>query len=114
MTVCDEEEPLLPHLNLGDALSRQVRVDGGELATDGVVVDEFLEGCSQLVHPFNVPVRKNLLHCKLDLVARGGATSAIFENFQEDVSLQLEPTQHVVTHEKKSLGNKKGGVVLVT
>ena len=33
----DKEEPLLPHLNLGDALSRQVRVDGGELATDKVV-----------------------------------------------------------------------------
>ena len=107
MIVCDEVEPLLPHLHPGDAFSRQVRVDGGELATDGEVVDDLLDGRSQLVHVFNILVHENLLHCKLDLVARGGATSAIFENFQEDVNLQLAPTQHLVIHEKKSLGNRK-------
>ena len=58
MTVCDEEEPLLPHLNLGDALSLQVRVDGGELATEGLIVDDLLEGWSNLLHALNALVQE--------------------------------------------------------
>ena len=46
-------EPLLPHLNPGDAFSSQVRVDGGELATDGVVVDDLFDGCSYLLPALN-------------------------------------------------------------
>ena len=103
-------KPLHAHLHPGDALSRQVKVDGGELATDGEVVDDLLDGRLQVVHAFNLIVQKNLLHCKLDLVACGRATSAIFENFQEDVNLQLAPTQYLVLHEKKSLGNRKAGL----
>ena len=56
MTVCDEEEPLLPHLNLGDALSLQVRVDGGELATDGEVVGDLLDGFPQILRAVNTLV----------------------------------------------------------
>ena len=43
--LCNKVKPLLAHLHPGDALSRQVRVDGGELATDVVVVDDLLDGC---------------------------------------------------------------------
>ena len=62
MTVCDEEEPLLPHLYLGDALSRQVRVDGGELAMDGVLVDDLLDGRSHLLHALNALVAECLFN----------------------------------------------------
>ena len=34
----------------GDALGRQVRVDRGELATDGVELDDLPDRCSYLLH----------------------------------------------------------------
>ena len=50
---CDEVEPLLPHLNPDDTFSCQVMVDRGELATDGVVVDDLLDGRPHLLHALN-------------------------------------------------------------
>ena len=78
---CYEVEPLLPHLHPGDAFSRQVRVDGGELATDGVVLDDLLDGSPHAFHAFNAFVAKWSINGKLALVAPGGATSAIFDYF---------------------------------
>ena len=72
---CDEVEPLLPHLHPGDAFSRQVRVDGGELATDGVEVDDLLDGCPHLL---NVLVLEGILNRILALVAPSRTTSAVF------------------------------------
>ena len=73
----DELEPLLPHLHPGDAFSHQVRVDGGELATDGLVVDDLLDGRPHLLHALNALVLKCFVDSKLALVALGRATSAI-------------------------------------
>ena len=39
----DEVQPLLGHFHPDDALSRQVTVDGEELATNGVVVDDLID-----------------------------------------------------------------------
>ena len=57
--VFDEVEPLLPHLHPSDAFSRQVRVDGGELATDGEVVDDLLDGRPHLLHALNALVHEH-------------------------------------------------------
>ena len=81
--MCDEVEPLLPHLHPGDAFSRQVRVDGGELATDGLEVDDLLDGCPHLLHALNVLVPQYRRYCIFALVTLGRATSAIFEYFQK-------------------------------
>ena len=78
-------EPLLTHLHLGDPFTFQVRVDGGELATDGPVLDDLVDGCPQNLHALNACVLKHLLYCKLALVTPCRAASAIFEYFQEDV-----------------------------
>ena len=51
-----EVEPLLAHLHPGDALSRQVRVDRGELATDGEVVDDLLYCLPQILVAVNTLV----------------------------------------------------------
>ena len=102
----DEVEPLLPHLNPCDAFSRQVRVYGGELATDGVVLDDLLDGCSQLLHALNALVHERFLYCILALVAPSRATSAVFDDLQDDVRLQLPPLQRFFAHEKKSLGRR--------
>ena len=53
LSLFDEVEPLLPHLHPGDAFSRQVRVDGGELATDGAVLDDLRDGSPHLLHALN-------------------------------------------------------------
>ena len=45
-----EVKPLRAHLHPGDALSRQVRVDGGELATEGLVVDDPFDGSSNVFY----------------------------------------------------------------
>ena len=52
--VSDEVEPLLARLHAGDAFSRQVRVDGGELATDGFVVDDLLDGSPKPLHTHTI------------------------------------------------------------
>ena len=51
-------EPFLAHLHPVDALRRQVRVDGGELVTDGVVVRDLLDGCPQIISAVNTLVLK--------------------------------------------------------
>ena len=93
LSLCDEVEPLLPHLHLGDAFSRQVGVYGGELATDGFELDDLLDGCSQLVHALNALVSKCFVDRILTLVAPSRATSAVFDDLQDDVRLQLPPLQ---------------------
>ena len=80
--VFDEVEPLLAHLHPGDALSRQVRVDGGELATEGMVVDDLLEGRPQILGAVNTLVYKYLVNSKLHLVASCWAISAVFQDLE--------------------------------
>ena len=76
-------EPFFLHLHPSDAFSRQVRVDGGELATESPMLDDLLDGSPQLLHAPNVCVDKEFLYCKFALVTLGGATSAIFQYFQD-------------------------------
>ena len=78
----DEVEPLIPHLHPGDAFSRQVRVDRGELATEGVVLDDLLHSCSHLPHAFDAAVCKLSVNGKLTLITFDGAVSAVFQNFE--------------------------------
>ena len=108
----DKVKPLLPHLHPGDAFSRQVRVDGGELATDFVVVHHLLDGWPHLLHTINT---LGAIDHKLALITSGRATSAVFQNFQEHIGLQFLRLKGSITHEEKSLGMKnKGGVRVVT
>ena len=104
LSLFDEVEPLLPHLHPGDAFSRQVRVDGGELATDGFVLDDLFDGRPQLLHALNALVLECIFDRILTLVALCRTTCAVFQNFQDDICLQLSPLQGSLIHEQKSLG----------
>ena len=95
MIVLGEEEPLLPHLHSRDALSRQVRMDGGELATDGVVVDDLLDGCPHLLHALNAFVNEDSVNGEFALVTPGRATSAVFQDFQLNKGVVYSPLQYV-------------------
>ena len=106
----DEVEPLLPHLHPGDAFCRQVRVDGGELATDGVVLDDLLDGCTQLLHALNSLVKECVIDGIFALVAPCRTSGAVFDNLQDDIHLQPPPPQRFLIHEKKSLGRREEGL----
>ena len=80
--LCDEVEPFLPHFHPDDAYCRQVRVDGGELATEGVVLDDLLHSCSHLPHAFDAAVCKLSVNGKLTLITFDGAVSAVLQNFE--------------------------------
>ena len=99
----DELEPLLPHLHPGDAFSHQVRVDGGELASDGREVDDLLDGRPHLPLALNALVAECHVDSILALVTPGGATSAVFQHLQKDIGVQLLPLQCMISHEKESL-----------
>ena len=101
--VSDEVEPLLPHLHPGDAFSRQVGVDGGELATDGAEVDDLLDGRPHLLHALNLLVAQNSVNGILALVTSGRAVSAVFQYLQCDIDLQFHPHQCLISHEEESL-----------
>ena len=53
--VSDEVKPLLSHLNPDDALSPQLRVDGGELSSQRVIVDHLQDDCAQLSRHISIP-----------------------------------------------------------
>ena len=50
-------------------------MDGGELATDGHVVDDLLDGSPHLLHALNALVLEFIVHCEFALVTPGRATS---------------------------------------
>ena len=104
--LCNKVEPLLAHLHPGDALSRQVRVDGGELATDGEVVDDFLEGRPQILGAVNAFVPKNIVDCIFLLVASCWAVSAVFQDLEKNIGVHLPSLQGFISHEKKCLRRK--------
>ena len=62
-------------------------MDGGELATDGGVVDDLLDGRPQPLNALNALVCKDLLYCKFALVTLGRATSAVFQNFHQYIGV---------------------------
>ena len=80
--LCDEVKPFLPHLHPGDAFCRQVRVDRGELATESIVLDDLLQGCSHLLHALDAVVHELSVNGKLTLITFDGAVSAVFQNFE--------------------------------
>lgn len=74
--VTKELKPLLPHLNPGDALSPQLRVDRGELTTKSVIVDHFLDNTANLFRSCHFSKFKHFADGELTLVALCRATSA--------------------------------------
>ena len=65
--VHDKLEPCILHHHPGDALGRQVRVDRGELATDGVELDDLPDRCSYPLHCRNERVWECPFNGKLAL-----------------------------------------------
>ena len=68
-------------------------MDGGELATDGAVVDDLLDGCPQFLHALKVLVLECAFKCILALVAPSGATSAVFQNLGEYIGRDAKSGQ---------------------
>ena len=79
---CEELDPVLDHLHPGDAFSQQVRMDGGELATEGLEVDNLLDGRHHLFHCLNPLVVQCSVKRKFALVTSGRAASRVFQYLQ--------------------------------
>ena len=72
----NEAKPLLPQLNPVNALSPQLRVDGGELSSECVIVDHFLDSLAHLSRSYVMSIVQNIINCIFTLVALCRATSA--------------------------------------
>ena len=99
-------ESILSNLHPGDAFGQQVGMDGEELATEGLKVDDLLDGRSQLIHCLNPLIVQRSVKRKFALVTLGRAASAVFQYLQQDVRLQFLGHQRVVVHKKQGLGNR--------
>ena len=83
-------KPLLSNLNPDYALSPQLRVDRGELSTQSVIVDHLLDKIAQLFHIRHISIHKDITDCEFTLVAPCRATSAKFQNLDQDIHSELD------------------------
>ena len=67
-------KPLLPHLNPDDALSLQLRVDGGELSPESLRLDDFLDKASKFSIN-HISIHEYMIDSIFALVALQRATS---------------------------------------
>ena len=84
-------EPFLPNLNLFDALSPQLRVNGGEFPTKSVIVDHLLDGTAQLFCS-QFTISQDLANAVFTLVTFHRTVSAKLQNFDKDIHVELGPT----------------------
>ena len=87
--VPDDVKPLLPHLNPDDALSPQLRVDGGELSPESFEVDHFLDKASKSTIN-HISIQQDMIDSIFALVALCRATSAKLQDFDQDINIELE------------------------
>ena len=100
--VTDEVKPLLPHLNPDDALSPQLRVDGGELSSESVIVDHFLDKASKFSINHTC-IHQDSFDSIFTLVALCRATSAKLQDFDQDVNMEPEVLQSFVSKKEQAL-----------
>ena len=95
-------KPLLPHLNPDDALSLQLRVDGGEFSPESVIVDHFLDEASKFSNN-HICIHQDRIESVLTLVALCRATSAKLQDFDEDIDVEFEAFKSIVVEEEQAL-----------
>ena len=98
----DEVKPLLPHLNPDDALSPQLRVDGGELSPESAIVDHFLDKASKF-STNHISIHEYKIDSIFTLVALCRASSAKLQDFDEDVDVKFEAFKSFVAKEEQAL-----------
>ena len=100
--VPDKVKPLLPHLNPDDALSLQLRVDGGELSSESVIVDHFLDKASKFSIN-HICIHQDIIDSILTLVALCRATSAKLQDFDQDINIAVEASKSFVAKKQQAL-----------
>ena len=90
--VTDEVKPLLPHLNPDDALSLQLRVDGGELSSECFIVDHFLDIAPKfsIIH---ISIHEYIIDSIFTLIALCRASSAKLQDFDQDIDIEFEASK---------------------
>ena len=96
-------KPLLPHLNPGDSLSPHLRVDGGELSPESVIVDHFLDKASKFTINHIISIHEYIIDSIFTLVALCRASSAKLQDFDQDINIELEAAKSFVAKEKQAL-----------
>ena len=95
-------KPLLPHLNPDDALSLQLRVDGGELSPESAIVDHILD----IAPKFSIDhicIHQDIIDSIFTLVALCRATSAKLQDFDQDINIELAAAESFVAKEEQAL-----------
>ena len=100
--ITDEVKPLLPHLNPDDALSLQLRVDGGELSSESVIVGHFLDKASKFSIN-HISIQQDMIDSIFALVALCRATSAKLQDFDQDINIELGASKSSICKEEQAL-----------
>ena len=95
-------KPLLPNFHPDDALSPQLRVDGGELSSESFEVDNFLDQVSKFsIDHISIP--EDMIDSIFALVALCRATSAKLQDFDQDINIELAAFKSFVAKEEQAL-----------
>ena len=95
-------KPLLPHLDPDDALSLQLRVDGGELSSESAIVDHILDIAFKSIIN-HICIHQDSIDSIFTLVALCRATSAKLQDFDEDVDVKFEVSKSSIAKEEQAL-----------
>ena len=101
-----ETKSVFCNLHSRNPLSHQVFVDRGELAAEARELNNFLDGITE-VNFVGIPVVQLGVYGILALVAFDRATSAVLQNFQENVDITLLSKEGELVEEKKTLKKEK-------
>ena len=95
-------KPLLPHLNPDDALSPQLRMDGGKLSPESVIVDHFLDKSSKFTIE-HISIHEYMIDSIFTLVALCRASSAKLQDFDQDINIEFEASKSSIAEEEQAL-----------
>ena len=88
-------KPLLPNFHPDDALSPQLRVDGGELSPESLEVDHFLDKASKFSIN-HMSIQQDIIDSIFTLVALCRATSAKLQDFDQDINIEFEACKSLI------------------
>ena len=107
-SVPEETQSLVGDLHPGDALCQEVRVDGGELASDVSVLEHGPQGGSQVS---TGDISDVMQHCYLELDALCTGCGECLDHLCQHINISLPASQCMVPHEEEALG-KAGGQII--
>ena len=95
-------KPFLPNFHPVNTLSPQLRVDGGELSPESVIVYHFLDKASKF-STNHISIHEYMIDSIFTLVALCRASSAKLQDFDQDINIEFEAFKSLISKEEQAL-----------